>query len=629
MHEDRLPPTVADALRYIDQRFAPFDPLFDAEEPVVQRPFRRRRERAAAAAATALIAASLGCGENIPAAQYAADSILVQLEPGASPPSARAVLERDPPIVALAVVSEAGGALLKVPVPPERDAESAARDAAASPGVSFAEPVHVYRQSRVPSDPRFRDLWGLRQIGAPSAWSSTTGERDVVVAVVDDGVALDHPDLAPNLWVNPDEVPSNGEDDDADGIIDDVHGVDFVGTAGGDPGARGGGFHGSHVAGIIGAAGDNQIGIAGMNWKVSLMAVRALGPDGGRSDDLVRAIDYAVEHGARVINASWSGPGRSEALARAIARAARRGVLIVSAAGNEGAARPGFPSTLAEEHVLSVAATTPSDALSSFSNRGALLAAPGVGILSTTSNGGYERYDGTSMASAHVAGLAALLWSAHPHASATEIRRAIVASASPVAGVKAGRVDAQAALLAMRTDSDLPKRLELSTDEVRFSAPAGHSPPPGAVMIGAAGGGATRWTATARREWIRISRSFGMTPSRELIQVDAKDLPEGEHHGDVVFTDEAGGSATLSVSLEIRRDSFVAVRGERCAIRGGILHVRAGSGCVLDAALDASPFRWRLPGGTEVQGSRLYAQFLRRGDYEVRAGSEALAVRIE
>src|SRR5438132_8131821 len=172
------------------------------------------------------------------------------------------------------------------------------------------------------------------------------------------------------------------------------------------------------------------------------MALRALGPSGGRSDDLARAIDYAVDHGARVINASWGGNGQSQTIAKAIARARKHGVLFVAAAGNEAAARPSFPANLGDDTVLSVGAFGPNGALAPFSNRAALVAAPGVGILSTTAPGQYDRYDGTSMASPHVAGVAALLWAAHPNASLEQVRKAILSSAVPMTGVQHGRVDA-------------------------------------------------------------------------------------------------------------------------------------------------------------------------------------------
>lgn len=597
----------------------------------MQRCIRSRESLAAAA----LVAATLGCGGPERPAIHAAGSILVQLEPDAAPPAAGAPSDSDPPIVALPVISEHHGALLRLPAPAGAEAALAAEAAARSPGVSFAEPVYLYRQSRTPGDPRFRDLWGLQKLRLPQAWSRTTGARSVVVAVVDDGVALDHPDLAPNLWVNPDEVPGNGEDDDQDGLIDDVNGADFVGTASGDPSPRGTGFHGSHVAGIIGAAGDNQVGVAGVNWKVSLMALRALGPQGGRSDEIARAIDYAVDHGARVINASWGGAGLSKALAQAIARAAGQGVLFVAAGGNDGAGGPEFPASLEEDNLLSVAATTPDDLLAGFSNRGAMLAAPGVGILSTTSPGRYERYDGTSMASAHVAGVAALLWAARPDATLAQVRGAMLESAAPVEGTQAGLVDADKALAALGTAAPGAKRLEVSREELRFRARPDRAPHAQTVALRLEGGGVEPWIATASAPWIEVSRSSGRTPSRPAIRAWPAGLSRGMHLGEVVFTDASGGKVTLPVSLEIGGLPPVVARGEGCAMRERVLHVRAGAGCALSAAeAESWSIRWRLPGGREVEGARLYAQFVRKGEYQVQISRDdgdpdPLAVVIE
>src|SRR5205807_185859 len=240
--------------------------------------------------------------------------------PGAAPPPQSRVADSTPPIVSLAAVSEEDGPLLRVPLQPGDDPETAAEEANSQPGVAFAEPVYVYQTARTPDDSRYKDLWGMQKIDMPAAWTKSVGDSAVTVAVVDDGVALNHPDLKGNLWVNPEEIAGNHEDDDQDGIIDDVNGADFV-DGDGDPSPATGGdapYHGSHVSGTIGATGDNRTGVVGVNWKVSLMALRAIGPQGGRSDALAKSIDYAVDHGARVINASWGGGGTSQVLVNAI-----------------------------------------------------------------------------------------------------------------------------------------------------------------------------------------------------------------------------------------------------------------------------------------------------------------------
>ena len=227
MHDERLFSAGSDPLRHLDPRFEPVDPVFDAEEPALPR-FRRSRPRSSAAAAAAL-AATLACGGAEPPALQAGDAILVQLEPGAAPPPAPARSDQGPPIVPLpSLASPEEAPLLRVPVDPGTDPAAAAAEAAAQAGVAFAEPVYLYQSRRTPNDPGYRDLWGLERIGAPAAWDRSVGSRGVVVAVVDDGVDLDHPDLQPNLWRNPEELANNRRDDDDDGFVDDVNGWDFV-----------------------------------------------------------------------------------------------------------------------------------------------------------------------------------------------------------------------------------------------------------------------------------------------------------------------------------------------------------------------------------------------------------------
>src|SRR6266568_3634701 len=271
--------------------------------------------------------------------------------------------------------------------------------------VELIEPNFKVSVNRVPNDPQFGALWGLNNIGqtggvagadidAPEAWDTTTGSNQVIVAVIDTGIDRTHPDLAPNIWVNPGEIPGNGIDDDGNGYVDDVYGYDFY-NRDADPSDDHG--HGTHVAGTIGAAGDNGIGVAGVNWNVRLMSVKFIGADGfGFTSDAIDAVVYATDMGARVMNNSWGGGEYSQALADAISAANAAGVLFV-------------------------AATDASDNLASFSNYGpgsVHLGAPGVSIFSTvpaagnpccSDPSGYKYLSGTSMAAPHVSGAAALL----------------------------------------------------------------------------------------------------------------------------------------------------------------------------------------------------------------------------
>ena len=273
---------------------------------------------------------------------------------------------------------------------------SSARTAAAAlerePAVLYAEPNFVYHPDATPNDPFFADLWGLSTIEAPVAWDTTTGSHAVKVAVVDSGIAYDHPDLVPNIWTNTGESgggkETNGIDDDGDGYVDDVHGWDFVQD---DNEPLDFFFHGTHVAGTIGAAGNNGTGITGVDWQTSLMALRAGDAADGEllDSDIISAFAYACAHGARVVNASFGGPEFSQAMLDAIASPACTNTLFVASAGNETAdvdASPSYPCSFTAANVVCVAATDVDGSLASFSNYGPVsvdLAAPGVDVLST------------------------------------------------------------------------------------------------------------------------------------------------------------------------------------------------------------------------------------------------------
>jgi subtilisin family serine protease len=302
------------------------------------------------------------------------------------------------------------------------------------------------------SDPSAADQWafdGDGPMGARSAWAQTTG-GDVVVAVLDTGVDLDHPDLAQNLWTNPREVPGNGLDDDRNGVADDVHGLDVV-TGDGSPDDENG--HGTHVAGTIAARGDNGIAGSGVAWRARIMPVRVLDASAnGDTLDVARGVRYATAMGARIINLSLAGDGYSQALDQAITAARAAGVLVVAALGNEGrdtAVAPMFPACLAGDNVLGVAATRPGGGLFSMSNYGLCsdLAAPGEDILSTALGGGTEWRSGTSMAAPHVAGALVLLAAARPDLDAAGLRDALLAGVRATGqAVGAGRLDAAGAL---------------------------------------------------------------------------------------------------------------------------------------------------------------------------------------
>jgi subtilisin family serine protease len=287
-------------------------------------------------------------------------------------------------------------------------------------------------------------------MGARTAWQTSRG-GDVTVAVIDTGAQLTHPDLAPNLWTNTGEIAGNGIDDDHNGYVDDVHGYDFVGGDG-DPSDDNG--HGTNVAGIIGARGDNRIGVTGVAWRAKLMIVKVLGADGsGTVADVASGIRYAVANGAKVVNLSMAGPDDSADLEAAIAEARDAGVLIVAAAGNSGADLDStnvFPASSPADNVIAVASTDESGRLASGSGYGAAaveLAAPGEDIDSTALNGGYGVRSGTSQAAAHVSGVLALMLAAAPAATWQTVRTALLTgSRATKLPVAAGTLDAGGAL---------------------------------------------------------------------------------------------------------------------------------------------------------------------------------------
>jgi subtilisin family serine protease len=275
------------------------------------------------------------------------------------------------------------------------------------PGVEFAQPDYQLTVSATPDDPSFGSQWGLTDIGAPTAWNTSTGNGKITVAVIDSGLAYNHPDIKANVWHDVTDPPSAGI----------TVGYNFV-SSNANPADDNG--HGTHVAGIIGAVGDNGVGVVGVNWHVQIMPLKFLDSSGsGYTSNAVRALNFAVNHGAIIVNASFGGGGYDSAMAAAIANARAHGVIVVTAAGNDGTdndTTPEYPASYSSDNLVSVAAIDQSDHLASFSDYGKTvsIAAPGVGILSTLPNGKYGSYSGTSMAAPFVTGALALVWGDHP-----------------------------------------------------------------------------------------------------------------------------------------------------------------------------------------------------------------------
>ena len=390
-----------------------------------------------------------------PQRKFASGEIIVKLQEQATQEDLRALnarndasIEEDLPNSDVNVVD----------LPQDLTVQEAVQKYEASQDVEYAEPNFKLYPSVSPNDPSFDRLWGMHNTGqsigqagtldadidAPEAWNVSTGNSSTVVAVIDEGIDINHPDLKNNIWRNPDEIPGDGVDNDDNGYVDDVNGYDFANDDASiyDPIAGQGDEHGTHVAGTIAATGDNGVGVAGVNWDAQVAALKFLGVNGGYTSDAVEALNYAVREGMPISNNSWGGGGYSQSLRDAIARADAAGHLFVAAAGNGGVdgfgdnndATPNYPSNYDVSNVISVAATDNRDNLASFSNYGNTtvdLAAPGVDILSTLPGNRYAYYSGTSMATPHVSGVAALIKSQNPTANDAKLKAQILQFTDP------------------------------------------------------------------------------------------------------------------------------------------------------------------------------------------------------
>ena len=346
------------------------------------------------------------------------------------------------------------------------------------PEVEYAEPNYEINLEEefagplvpiLPRDPQFNDQWALANSGqrggkqgadisATLAWATTTGSENVVVAVLDTGVDYSHEDLIRNMWSRPANMAPY--QDSELGVIDDLTGFNAIDNAS-DPMDDNG--HGTHCAGIIGAEGENDLGIAGVNWKVKIMPLKFMNAGGsGTTKDAIEAINYVINRkkagvNVRIISASWGSTQRSRALETVIRKAYENDILFVAAAGNSSTnndRRPHFPSNYNVPNVISVAALDRSDNLATFSNFGAnsvAIAAPGVDILSTWLGNEYEEKSGTSMATPVVSGVAALIVSENPRISVDDLKKRILDSTDPIVALKGktatgGRINAAKAL---------------------------------------------------------------------------------------------------------------------------------------------------------------------------------------
>jgi subtilisin family serine protease len=343
--------------------------------------------------------------------------------------------------------------------------------------VDYVEPNYKVSINAVPNDPLFTNLWGLdntaqpidggslgsgiadADIDAPEAWNYKTDSSSVIVGVIDTGVDYTHEDLAANMWTNPSEIAGNGIDDDGNGYVDDIYGID---SYNGDADPMDDHSHGTHVSGTIGAVGNNGVGVAGVGWKAKIMALKFLSSGGYGSDyEAVTLIYYALDIKAAngyprmVLSNSWGGGGFTYSLQQAISDANLAGVLFVAAAGNNGQnidLNPFYPASYNLPNMIVVGATDFNDVPAGFSNTGCSsvhLFAPGVNVLSTVPGNAYAYFSGTSMATPHVSGIAALSWARGPAKTAADVKSAVLNGANAKTALKGlavagGRANANA-----------------------------------------------------------------------------------------------------------------------------------------------------------------------------------------
>lgn len=408
------------------------------------------------------------------------------------------------------------GKLAKLTLEKGSDVERAAKKLSLHPAIEYAEPNYLLHTVGTPDDASFSSLWGMNNTGqtggtadadidAPEAWDISTGSDTVIIGVIDTGVDYTHPDLVNNMWVNPGEIAGNGVDDDGNGVVDDVYGFNAYNDSG-DP--MDGNGHGTHVAGTIGAEGNNAEGVAGVNWDVSIIGCAFLSPSGsGSTADAIECINYftdlKVNRGidVRATNNSWGGGGFSQALKDAIEAGGAEEILFVAAAGNGQPGvdidqSPSYPAAYDSDAILAVASTDHNDQLSGFSHYGAVavdVGAPGSDILSTVPGGGYSSFSGTSMASPHVAGAAGLAWAVNPSLTIAEMKALLMNTGDAIAALDGYTVSGKRLnLKTLLDESDPAPGFRFAVTPQRQQVIAG-SPASYDFSLGAVGG----WSGTA------------------------------------------------------------------------------------------------------------------------------------
>jgi subtilisin family serine protease len=293
------------------------------------------------------------------------------------------------------------------------------------PNLEYCEPDHIV-QTAQSTNPALNELWGFKNTNIPELWTTIPGS-EIIIAVLDEGVDINHPSLRNNIWVNSDEIPGNGIDDDNNGYIDDIHGWNFANNTPTVFLASDGDVHGTHISGTI-------AGIIGVNPNAKIMVLKFISPQGGRMSDAARAMNYALQNGAALSNHSYGGNYSNQTLYNALKKAAAHNHFIIAAAGNKGENTnydPFYPASYDLDTIISIAASTSSGALSFFSNYGSThidIAAPGMYIYSTLPNNQYGKLSGTSMATPLVTGIIGLCVSRYPSLSTKKLKEMLMST---------------------------------------------------------------------------------------------------------------------------------------------------------------------------------------------------------
>ncbi len=476
---------------------------------------------------------------------WIADHVLAKLRPGTDPASLGFPLRErlsSPGLVLLEVPLDRVRADLERGVDPTASAIAELR---ARPEVLYAEPDFVMELLGVPNDPRYAQQWGMTAIGGPAAWDVHTGSATVRVAVLDTGCDYNHADLAGNLWTNAGETPGNGIDDDGNGYVDDVRGWDF---GDGDPDPMDPFGHGTHVTGILGAIGNNALGVTGVCWDVEIVVVKVVTSSWGVPvSSAVQGIDYARWAGAKLTSNSWGVGAWSQSLHDAIAASEAAGGLFIAAAGNSAAdtdAAPIYPSCDTLDSIITVAATTSADGRWTSTNYGATsvdLGAPGVDVHSTFPMGLYYNMTGTSMAAPHVAGACALVWAAYPTLTAAQVKARVLSSADPLPElsgycVTGGRLDLAGALAG-------------SDPAVAITVP-GADGTTSSTVAALEGTASDADGGVATVTWLNVATGATGTASGTATWSATVPLAVGENRIEVTATDDQGQVATAVRTIE-------------------------------------------------------------------------------